>query len=66
MAESLSVKHNMIMAETSAKTGDGIQDLFRGVAERIVKMKFPVNKSWKLLIFYILAFVVLYYVFSSI
>jgi GTPase SAR1 family protein len=29
MAESLSTKHNMIMAETSAKTGEGIQGLFR-------------------------------------
>lgn len=29
----------MIMAETSAKTGEGVQELFRQVAERIVKMK---------------------------
>ena len=29
MTESLSQKHNMIMSETSAKTGEGIQDLFR-------------------------------------
>lgn len=39
MAESLSQKHHMIMAETSAKTGEGIQELFRQVAERIAKMK---------------------------
>jgi hypothetical protein len=39
MAESLGQTHNMISAETSAKTGEGIQDLFRQVAERIVKMK---------------------------
>ena len=29
MQESLSLKHNMIIAETSAKSGEGIQDLFR-------------------------------------
>ncbi len=39
MAKSLSDKHHMIMAETSAKTGEGIQELFRQVAERIVEQK---------------------------
>ena len=39
MAESLGQKHNMIISETSAKTGEGIQELFKGVAERIVKIK---------------------------
>jgi hypothetical protein len=29
----------MILAETSAKTGEGVPELFRQVAERIVKMK---------------------------
>ena len=38
MAESLCQKHNMIMSETSAKTGEGIQELFKNLAERIVKM----------------------------
>ena len=29
MAESLCQKHNMVLSETSAKTGEGVQDLFR-------------------------------------
>jgi hypothetical protein len=29
----------MIIGETSAKTGEGIKELFKEVAERIVKMK---------------------------
>lgn len=29
MAESLSTKHNMIQTETSAKTGEGVQELFK-------------------------------------
>ncbi len=29
MAESLSQKHNMIQSETSAKTGEGVQELFK-------------------------------------
>ena len=39
MADELTEKHQMIQAETSAKTGEGIQELFKQVAERIVKMK---------------------------
>ena len=39
MADSLANKHNMILAETSAKTGEGIQELFKGVAERIARLK---------------------------
>lgn len=29
----------MILSETSAKTGDGIQELFKQIAERIAKIK---------------------------
>ena len=29
MAESLCTKHNMIMSETSAKSGEGVAELFR-------------------------------------
>ena len=35
----LAKKHNMIVAETSAKTGEGIQGMFRKVAEKIVLIK---------------------------
>ena len=39
MAEAAGAKHNMIMAETSAKTGEGIQELFKQVADRLAKAK---------------------------
>lgn len=39
MAEGLSEKHKMVLSETSAKTGEGIQELFKQVAERIVRIK---------------------------
>ena len=39
MQESLSTKHNMIQSETSAKSGEGVAELFRAVAERIAKIK---------------------------
>ena len=35
----LAKKHNMIFAETSAKTGEGIQSMFRKVAEKIAVIK---------------------------
>ena len=38
MGDELCEKHQMIQAETSAKTGEGIQELFKQVAERIVKI----------------------------
>ncbi|TNV75848.1 hypothetical protein FGO68_gene6676 [Halteria grandinella] len=39
MAADLSQKHQMILSETSAKTGEGIQELFKQIAERIAKTK---------------------------
>ena len=39
MAHDLGTKHQMILSETSAKTGDGIQELFKQIAERIAKIK---------------------------
>jgi len=38
-ATELAQKHNMINAETSAKSGKGVQELFKKVAERIVISK---------------------------
>lgn len=38
-ASELAQKHNMIAAETSAKTGKGVQELFKKIAERIVISK---------------------------
>ena len=32
-------KHNMIFTETSAKTGKGVQDLFKKIAEKIVLLR---------------------------
>ena len=37
VAKETAVKHEMILGETSAKNGDGIQSLFKKVAERIVE-----------------------------
>jgi len=38
-AQELAKKHNMILAETSAKTGKGVQELFKKVAEKIVLLR---------------------------
>lgn len=38
-ATELAQKHNMISAETSAKTGKGVQELFKKIAEKIVVSK---------------------------
>ena len=38
-SKDLAAKHNMIHSETSAKTGDGIQSMFKKVAERIALIK---------------------------
>ena len=32
-------KHNMILAECSAKTGDGVQQMFKKISEKIVLLK---------------------------
>ena len=39
MAAGLGQKHQMILSETSAKTGEGVQELFKQIAERIVRLK---------------------------
>jgi putative protein kinase ArgK-like GTPase of G3E family len=39
MAAELSQKHQMILSETSAKTGEGIQELFKQIAERVSRIK---------------------------
>ncbi len=36
-AKEVASKQSMVFSETSAKTGEGIQELFKKVAERIVK-----------------------------
>ena len=38
-AAEVAKKHNMILAETSAKTGKGVQELFKKIAEKIVISK---------------------------
>ncbi len=38
-ASDLAKRHNMILSETSAKTGKGVQELFRKVAEKVVLLK---------------------------
>jgi GTPase SAR1 family protein len=38
-ASTLAKEHNMILAETSAKTGKGVQELFKKIAEKIVISK---------------------------
>jgi GTPase SAR1 family protein len=38
-ASELAKKYNMILSETSAKTGKGVQELFRKVAEKVVLLK---------------------------
>lgn len=38
-AKDIAKKNDMIFSETSAKTGDGVQQLFRKVAEDIAKIK---------------------------
>ena len=38
-SKELAKKHNMINAETSAKTGEGIQQMFKKVAEKIVLIR---------------------------
>ena len=38
-AQEVAKKHNMIFMETSAKSGKGVQELFRKVAEKIVIIK---------------------------
>ncbi len=38
-AADVAKKHNMILAETSAKTGKGVQELFKKIAEKIVISK---------------------------
>mmetsp|Transcript_19274 Transcript_19274/g.18417 ORF Transcript_19274/g.18417 Transcript_19274/m.18417 type:complete len:186 (-) Transcript_19274:27-584(-) len=38
-ARELAQRHNMIMAETSAKTGEGVQHMFKKVAEKIILIR---------------------------
>lgn len=38
-AAELAKKHNMILAECSAKTGEGVQQMFKKIAEKIVLLK---------------------------
>ncbi len=44
MAQGISDKHGMIFQETSAKTGEGVKELFKNVADRIVKIKKAQNE----------------------
>ena len=40
--KSLAKKHNMVFAETSSKTGEGISNLFKALSEKIASTK----KEW--------------------
>lgn len=39
MKDSLNLTDNIIQRNTSAKTGEGVNDIFNEIAERIVKLK---------------------------